>query len=78
MEADGAYAPLLMYLLGHFADRRAILLRVAFVLGNLTTTSNEYRWQVWKGGKLLGEEDDRLKEGSLGIWLYLTLSCKAT
>ncbi|EFJ52458.1 hypothetical protein VOLCADRAFT_120276 [Volvox carteri f. nagariensis] len=44
--ADPAYAPLLIQLLGQYADNRAILLRVAFVLGNLTTTSNEYREQV--------------------------------
>ncbi|GLC63212.1 hypothetical protein PLESTF_000012300 [Pleodorina starrii] len=44
--ADTAYAPLLVQLLGQYADNRAILLRVAFVLGNLTTTSNEYREQV--------------------------------
>ncbi|GIL94202.1 hypothetical protein Vretimale_474 [Volvox reticuliferus] len=44
--ADGAYAPLLVQLLGQYADNRAILLRVAFVLGNLTTTSNECREQV--------------------------------
>ncbi|GFR40002.1 hypothetical protein Agub_g537 [Astrephomene gubernaculifera] len=46
MGADEGYAPLLVQLLGQYADNRAILLRVAFVLGNLTTTSNEYREQV--------------------------------
>ncbi|KAG2484488.1 hypothetical protein HYH03_016720 [Edaphochlamys debaryana] len=46
MEADGGYAPLLVQLLGQYADHRAILLRVAFVLGNLTTNSSGYREQV--------------------------------
>ncbi|KXZ44037.1 hypothetical protein GPECTOR_75g761 [Gonium pectorale] len=46
MAEDTAYAPLLVQLLGQYADNRAILLRVAFVLGNLTTHSNQYREQV--------------------------------
>jgi len=46
MEADAAYAPLLMSLLSRYANHRAILLRVAFVLGNLTTSSDGYRQQI--------------------------------
>ncbi|PNH12894.1 Armadillo repeat-containing protein 2 [Tetrabaena socialis] len=46
MGQDAAYAPLLVQLLGQYADNRAVLLRVAFVLGNLTTASNDYREQV--------------------------------
>lgn len=46
MEADAEYAPLLVALLKRYTDNRAILLRVAFVLGNLTTNSNVYRVQV--------------------------------
>ena len=46
IEADVEYAPLLVSLLGRYSEQRAILLRVAFVMGNLTTTSNEYREQV--------------------------------
>ncbi|KAG2431305.1 hypothetical protein HYH02_013436 [Chlamydomonas schloesseri] len=46
ISTDPEYAPLLIQLLGQYADNRAILLRVAFVLGNLTTNSNEYREQV--------------------------------
>ena len=46
MEADAEYAPLLVALLKRYTDNRAILLRVAFVLGNLTTNSNIYRMQV--------------------------------
>ncbi len=36
-------------LLGQYADNRAILLRIAFVLGNLTTNSMDYREQVRTG-----------------------------
>lgn len=48
-----------MNLLGQYADNRAILLRIAFVLGNLTTNSMDYREQVraGRGGrKLLGKK----------------------
>lgn len=43
IEADPQYAPLLVKLLDLYCGNRVILLRIAFVLGNLTTSSNEYR-----------------------------------
>lgn len=46
LEADVAYAPLLMRLLSVHASQRPVLLRIAFVLGNLTTASDGYRAQV--------------------------------
>ena len=46
IEADAAYAPLLVKLLDTHQANRAVLLRVAFVMGNLTTHSNPYRGQV--------------------------------
>eukprot|EP00798_Chlamydomonas_sp_ICE-L_P011271 gene11271-18903_t len=45
MESDPAFAPLLLMLMERYQDNRAILLRVTFVLGNLTGGSNQYRLQ---------------------------------
>ena len=52
IESDPEFAPLLVSLLGQYAEQRAILLRIAFVMGNLTTSSNAYRQQVRVGGRL--------------------------
>lgn len=46
LEADERYAPLLLAMLQQHAASPAIVIRTAFVLGNLTTASNAYRDQV--------------------------------
>ncbi|MEW5313475.1 MAG: hypothetical protein WDW38_005041 [Sanguina aurantia] len=46
MEADGQWVPLLATLMARYACHRAILLRIAFVLGNLTTQSRACREQM--------------------------------
>ncbi|KAG1674821.1 hypothetical protein FOA52_015208 [Chlamydomonas sp. UWO 241] len=46
MEADPEYADLLLSLLEAHTGHRAIVLRVAFVLGNLTTHRESYRAQI--------------------------------
>ncbi len=46
MEADEEFAPVLTSIIGQHADQKAVLLRFAFVLGNLTTNSDAYRFQV--------------------------------
>ena len=46
LDSDRSFAPVLVAMLGHYRHNRPLLLRVAFTLGNLTTTSTSYRQQV--------------------------------
>ncbi len=46
MEADAEYAPLLVSLLGRYVANGPMLIRLAFAIGNLTTTSDGYRMQA--------------------------------
>lgn len=46
LEADPAYASLMVGLLWQYRSHRAILLRIAFVMGNLTTGSDRQRKQI--------------------------------
>eukprot|EP00955_Chlamydomonas_euryale_P039363 351369-Chlamydomonas_euryale.AAC.9 len=46
IEADAEYVPLLVQLLDSFSSDRPILVRVAFVLGNLTAASEPFRTKV--------------------------------
>jgi hypothetical protein len=46
IERDPEYVEVLTNMLKEYYDQRAVLLRIAFVLGNLTTGSNNYRKQV--------------------------------